>query len=76
MAATTTTAEPKPGFFSRTADFIAEVRAEMRKVTWPTRSELYGATFVVVAVTIILCAFLGIADFAFGFVIEHLFTRR
>ena len=57
-------------------DFITEVRAEMHKVTWPTRGELYGATLVVVAVTILLCILLGITDSILGWMIEHLMTAR
>ena len=59
-----------------TKNYIAELQNEMRKVTWPTRGELYGATLVVVAVTILLCIFLGIAENVLGYIIEHLFARR
>lgn len=69
-------AEEKAGFFSRTGDFYAEVKSEMRKVTWPTRGELYGATLVVVAVTVLLCMMLGITDSVLGWLIEHLMTSR
>ena len=68
--------EEKSGFFTRMGDFITEVRAEMHKVTWPTRGELYGATLVVVAVTILLCILLGITDSILGWMIEHLMTAR
>ena len=57
-------------------NFFEEVKLEMRKVTWPTRGELYGATLVVVAVTIILCLLLGAFDLGFGRLIELLMARR
>ncbi len=43
--------------------FLAEVRAEMQKVTWPTREELVGSTGVVLMTMLILSVFIGVADF-------------
>ena len=43
--------------------FVTEVRAEMAKVTWPTREELMGSTGVVLMTMLILSAFIGVADF-------------
>jgi len=42
--------------------FLAEVRAEVRKVTWPTRAEALGGTAVVVVVVLIMALFLGVVD--------------
>ena len=69
-------AEEKVGRFRRMGNFFEEVKLEMRKVTWPTRGELYGATLVVVAVTVILCVVLGAFDLGFGRLIELLMARR
>jgi preprotein translocase subunit SecE len=41
---------------------MGEVRAEMQKVTWPTREELIGSTGVVLATMGILSFFIWIAD--------------
>ncbi len=35
--------------------FLVETWAELKKTTWPSRTEVYGTT-VVVIVTVILCA--------------------
>jgi len=43
-------------YYRRTRTFISEVTAELKKVTWPPRKEVYGTTVVVV-----------IAVFFFGF---------
>jgi len=37
--------------------YFSEVGAEMSKVSWPTREELYGSVGVVVAVCLVLSAF-------------------
>lgn len=55
-------AEEKQGIFKRIGTFASEVKQEVRKVTWPTRSELYGGTIVLVVVAAILCAALGGVD--------------
>ena len=49
-------------------NFFREVRAEMQKVTWPTREELMGSTAVVLVTMAILSTFVGATDF----VLAHL----
>ena len=44
------------GWWERTTDFITEVRNEMKRVTWPSRREVYATTVVV----IITSAFFGL----------------
>ena len=54
----------------RTAGFVGEVWAEMKKVHWPTQKETYAATVVVLVVTMIVAIFLGIVDFAVSHMIH------
>lgn len=56
------------------ARYIGEVKTEMKKVTWPSRNDLYGATAVVITVTMITSAATGWLDFALGKVMELLIT--
>jgi preprotein translocase subunit SecE len=35
-------------YFKRLRTFLAEVRGEFKKVTWPPRREVYGTTIVVI----------------------------
>ena len=60
------------GFVQRVQEFIREVLAEFRRVTWPSRQELINATVVVVAVTVILAFFLGAVDVALARVVERI----
>jgi len=39
---------------------------ELRKVTWPTPKEAWALTKIVLIVTVIMAAILGILDFAFS----------
>jgi preprotein translocase subunit SecE len=60
------------GFVQRVQEFIREVLAEFRRVTWPSRQELINATVVVVAVTVLLAFFLGAVDVALARIVERI----
>ena len=47
---------------ARVADFLISVEAEMDKVTWADRSELYRATLVVIGTMLFLGVYLFLAD--------------
>jgi len=59
-------------FLQKIKSFFKEVYIEMRKVNWLTRSELLRYTLIVVAVTIIVAAFLGGLDYLFSTLIKKL----
>ncbi|OQY22891.1 MAG: preprotein translocase subunit SecE [Anaerolineaceae bacterium 4572_32.1] len=46
--------------------YLRETRAELRKVSWPSRDEAINLTAIVVAVTTAVAAFLGIVDYLFA----------
>lgn len=54
--------------------YFKETRAEVRKVSWPTRQEALRLTLVVLAVTISMAIILGALDYLFsqliGFVVR------
>ncbi len=56
--------------------FFQEARAELRKVTWPTRQEAMNLTVAVVAMTIGISAFLGIIDTALDYLIKPLIGAK
>ena len=45
-----------------TKEFLLDVRAELRKVTYPTYSETIGSTTVVIVLVMIVSIFLALAD--------------
>ncbi|MEK7127913.1 MAG: preprotein translocase subunit SecE [Patescibacteria group bacterium] len=54
-----------PDFGKSPLKFFAEVRDELKKVTWPTRPQVIKMTAVVIGVTIAVSAYLGGLDFIF-----------
>ncbi len=60
--AETQVAERRENFAVRTAEFLSSVRAEMRKVTWPTQPELIKATRMIVVLAVVLGVTIGLLD--------------
>ena len=58
--------------YERAIDFLREVKAELTKVNWPSRSELTGSTPVVIVITIILAVFVGFIDFMLSALLSRL----
>lgn len=57
----------KPGF-------IGDVREELKKVSWPTRKQTIRLTLVVIVMSLIIGAYIGIIDVLLAKVLE-LLTR-
>ncbi|CAN5194322.1 hypothetical protein BH18ACT4_BH18ACT4_11960 [soil metagenome] len=55
--------------------FLREVRAEMRKVAWPTRSEVINYSIIVFVAVVILTAFVAGLDFVFSEFVLRLFNE-
>ena len=50
----------------RVSKFLKEVKAELAKVTWPTRDELINSTGVVIFLSVAFAVFLGLFDMLFS----------
>jgi len=61
----------QPNFIQR---YITETIGELRKVTWPTRREATNLTAIVLAVTLLVGFYLGLADYLFSSFIALLFA--
>ncbi len=59
----------KPNVFQRLGKYFKDVRAEVKRVVWPTRDDVLNSSLVVVVMLIIMTAFVAIVDFATNAVI-------
>ena len=59
-------------WISEGRQFASEVRAEYRKVTWPTQKEAMAGTVGVLIVTAVLTAGLSLVDFVLGLGIRQI----
>ena len=66
MAVTTRRREEPRAQPTGIGQFFREVYEELRKVVWPTWSELYRYTLIVIVTVIILGVFIGGADYLLG----------
>lgn len=57
---------------SKIRQFLEEAKAELKKVTWPTRKQTLASTAVVLVVVIVLSVFLGLVDFGLAKIIKVL----
>jgi preprotein translocase subunit SecE len=51
-------------------NFFKEVKAELKKVTWPTRQETIKYTLIVIGISLGVALFLGLADYLFTWLIN------
>jgi len=47
---------------AKATDFIRQVKAELKKVTWPSRKDTYSSTLVVIVLVIFSAVYLGVVD--------------
>jgi len=67
--------EAGPGnLFSRAAEFLREVKVELKKVTWPTRKQTTGTTIVVILFVFVVAAFLGLFDLSLSRLVQVVLT--
>jgi len=52
--------------FGRLKNYLADVVAEMKKVSWVRRKELVTTTVVVIAFSTVLAVFIGLCDLIFS----------
>ena len=56
------------GWWSNSRNFLTEVRNEMRRVTWPSRKEVYATTLVV----LLTAMFFGLYLWGVGLALERI----
>jgi preprotein translocase subunit SecE len=56
----------------KVTEFLQQVKAELQKVTWPTRKETYGSTVVVIVLVLIVAVFLWVIDTGLSALIKAL----
>ena len=54
----------KIGYLDKGLQFLREAKAELKKVTWPSKKQTIGSTAVVIVLVVIISLFLGLVDMA------------
>ena len=53
-------------------NYFKEVQAEMRHVSWPTRSQILMSTGVVIVISLVAATYLGLWDYLFTLIIKQI----
>jgi preprotein translocase subunit SecE len=65
--------EPRLGRIARIRRYFRQVAAELRKVVWPTRSQLLTYTGVVIVFVTLFAVFILLADLGFAKLVNLVF---
>jgi preprotein translocase subunit SecE len=60
--------------FQNAAEFLREVKVELKKVTWPTRKQTTGTTIVVIIFVFIIAVLLGLFDLSLSKLVQMVLT--
>jgi preprotein translocase subunit SecE len=63
------------GWWARATEFIAEVRNEMKRVTWPSQREVYATTVVVILTASFFGLYLFGVDIVLSSAVQAIFNR-
>ncbi|MBQ7150683.1 MAG: preprotein translocase subunit SecE [Synergistaceae bacterium] len=58
--------------WSALVSFVREAKAELKKVTWPTRKQMWYWTLIVIVFTLCVSLYLGIIDFVLAWLFSAL----
>ncbi len=62
----------KERWYKRFFSFLKQVRAELKKVSWPSRNEVYSTTIVVIIATIFFGFYLFFMDVIFSWILDQI----
>ncbi len=52
-------------------EYVSDVRTEMKRVTWPSKQEIYGTTVMVILTTFIFGLYFWVCDQAFSLTVSR-----
>ena len=61
----------KENIFKRISLYLTEVKGELKKVTWPSRNDLYKTTIAVVIASVVFGIYLFLVDWIFSEIIQR-----
>ena len=64
----------KLGFFQRIGKWFRELKSELKKVVWPTKSQMINNTLIVLACVLVVGIFIWVFDAVGGVVVNGIIT--
>jgi preprotein translocase subunit SecE len=69
------TPEHVGGWLARARRFLLDVRAELGRVTWPNRREVWATTIVVILVSLVFGMYLYLVDVSLSALVAWIFGK-
>lgn len=54
-------------------DYIKDTKGEMKHVSWPSKKQIVSYTILVILVSIVISAYLGLFDYIFTGIVNRFF---
>jgi len=64
--------EKEKNIWKRMTSFLKDARGEMKKVTWPSKNDLYKTTVAVIVSSVVFGVYLFGVDFVFSRLIKQI----
>ncbi|MCL2767449.1 MAG: preprotein translocase subunit SecE [Synergistaceae bacterium] len=58
----------------RLFSFLREAKAELKKVTWPGKQQIWHSTLIVIVFTLLVSIYLGVIDMVLTAVLSAVFS--
>ncbi len=68
-----TVKDTSAGWWQRSRAFLTDVRNEMKRVSWPSRREVYATTVVVIITSVFFGVYLWLVDMGLNRVVGWIF---
>ncbi|HEX3034815.1 MAG TPA: preprotein translocase subunit SecE [Thermodesulfobacteriota bacterium] len=59
---------------AKVPQFISDIEAEMKRISWPLIKETVRSTGAVIFISLILASFLGLVDFIFSLIVRSILS--
>jgi len=60
---------------SKITEYFKETKAELKHVIWPSKSQTFYYTLIVIVLSVVIAYYLGIFDFIFSKGLEKIINR-
>ena len=67
--------DKKPGFFARIKNWFVDMKAEFKRVVWPSFKKIRQNTLIVLIFVLVVGAIIWILDWLFGWGLKTLINR-
>ncbi|MBN9660988.1 MAG: preprotein translocase subunit SecE [Acidobacteria bacterium] len=61
------------GWIEQVKEYVSDLKAEMRRVSWPNKAQVQATTAVVIAAVFLFAAYFAVVDMVLGKAINQIF---